>query len=101
MGAGSGSRLSAVAEPPRLVAKIETTAAVERLEEIVDAAVLQAVDRLKMTDAVYVAFPESAPVWRRHWRRVRDLARRVAESYYASREALGFPALGSSQGGDA
>ena len=33
--------------------------------------------------------------------RVRDLARRVAESYYASREALGFPGLadGSKQGG--
>ena len=32
--------------------------------------------------------------------RVRDLARRVAESYYASREALGFPALsaGSKRG---
>ncbi len=27
--------------------------------------------------------------------RVRDLARRVAESYYASREALGFPGLES------
>ncbi len=25
--------------------------------------------------------------------RVRDVARRVAEAYYASREALGFPAL--------
>jgi glycyl-tRNA synthetase alpha chain len=30
--------------------------------------------------------------------RVRDLARRVAESYYASREALGFPALVSNGG---
>jgi len=34
--------------------------------------------------------------------RVRDLARRVAESYYASREALGFPALaGGDSGGPA
>ena len=34
--------------------------------------------------------------------RVRDLARRVAESYYASREALGFPGLanGPDQGGN-
>jgi len=30
--------------------------------------------------------------------RVRDLARRVAESYYASREALGFPGLQSAHG---
>ena len=29
--------------------------------------------------------------------RVRDLARRVAESYYASREALGFPGLDNGQ----
>jgi glycyl-tRNA synthetase alpha chain len=27
--------------------------------------------------------------------RVRDLSRRVAESYYASRESMGFPALKS------
>jgi glycyl-tRNA synthetase alpha chain len=34
--------------------------------------------------------------------RVRDLARRVAESYYASREALGFPGLGAdNEGGQA
>ncbi len=39
--------------------------------------ILQAVDRLKLTDAVYVAFPRSAPLWRRQWRRVRDLARRL------------------------
>ncbi len=32
--------------------------------------------------------------------RVRDLARRVAESYYASREALGFPALADGSTGD-
>ena len=30
--------------------------------------------------------------------RVRDLARRVAETYYASREALGFPGLGAGRG---
>ena len=30
--------------------------------------------------------------------RVRDLARRVAESYYASREALGFPGLAAAPG---
>jgi glycyl-tRNA synthetase alpha chain len=33
--------------------------------------------------------------------RVRDLARRVAESYYASREALGFPGLGPDEAGGA
>ena len=33
--------------------------------------------------------------------RVRDLARRVAECYYASREALGFPALGRAGPGGA
>ena len=32
--------------------------------------------------------------------RVRDLSRRVAESYYASREALGFPALNSDISGE-
>jgi glycyl-tRNA synthetase alpha chain len=32
--------------------------------------------------------------------RVRDLARKVAESYYASREALGFPALVGDSKGD-
>jgi glycyl-tRNA synthetase alpha chain len=32
--------------------------------------------------------------------RVRDLARRVAESYYASREALGFPGLQTNAGAD-
>ena len=32
--------------------------------------------------------------------RVRDLSRRVAESYYASRETLGFPALGDRSTGD-
>jgi glycyl-tRNA synthetase alpha chain len=32
--------------------------------------------------------------------RVRDLARKVAESYYASREALGFPALVGGSKGD-
>lgn len=39
--------------------------------------ILQAVDRLKVTDAVYVAFPRSAPLWRRRWSKVRDLARRL------------------------
>ena len=32
--------------------------------------------------------------------RVRDLARRVAESYYASRESLGFPGLNDQPAGD-
>jgi glycyl-tRNA synthetase alpha chain len=32
--------------------------------------------------------------------RVRDLSRKVAESYYASREALGFPALVGGTKGD-
>lgn len=39
--------------------------------------VLQAVDRLKITETVYIAFPETSTVWRRHWRRARDLARRL------------------------
>lgn len=39
--------------------------------------ILQAVDRLNMAEAVYVAFPESSPLWRRQWRRVRNLARRI------------------------
>ena len=39
--------------------------------------VMQAADRLKVADTVYIAFPASAPPWRRHWRRVIALARRL------------------------
>lgn len=39
--------------------------------------ILQAADRLALTDSVYVAFPASAPLWRRQWRRVRGLCRRL------------------------
>ena len=38
---------------------------------------LQAADRLAITDSVYIAFPSSAPLWRRQWRRVRGLCRRL------------------------
>lgn len=39
--------------------------------------ILQAADRLSLSEQVYIAFPASAPLWRRHWRRVRDLCRRL------------------------
>jgi len=39
--------------------------------------VLQAADRLSLTDSVYIAFPAAAPLWRRHWRRTRALCRRL------------------------
>jgi len=39
--------------------------------------VLQAADRLMLTESVYIAFPASVPLWRRTWRRVRALCRRL------------------------
>ena len=39
--------------------------------------ILQATERFSLTDAVYIAFPSSAALWRRHWRRVRKLCRRL------------------------
>lgn len=39
--------------------------------------ILQAADRLSMSESVYIAFPASAPLWRRHWRRLRLLCRRL------------------------
>ena len=39
--------------------------------------VLQAADRLSMSESVYIAFPTSSPIWRRHWRRMRLLCRRL------------------------
>ena len=39
--------------------------------------VLQAVDRLAVSESVYLAFPSTAPLWRRHYRRVRGLCRRL------------------------
>ena len=39
--------------------------------------ILQATERFALTDAVYIAFPSSAALWRRHWRRVRKLCRRL------------------------
>jgi len=55
-------------EPP-LIVELKTTLNLEL--------VLQAADRLQLTDSVYIAFPSKAPLWRRHWRRVRTLCRRL------------------------
>jgi len=38
---------------------------------------LQAADRLSLSNRVYIAFPDSAPLWRRQWRRVRYLCKRL------------------------
>jgi len=38
---------------------------------------LQAAERLSLSEQVYIAFPVSAPLWRRHWRRVRGLCQRL------------------------
>jgi len=38
---------------------------------------LQASERLALTDRVYIAFPTKAAPWRRHWRRIRTLCRRL------------------------
>lgn len=39
--------------------------------------ILQAADRLNISEHVYIAFPTNAPLWRRHWRRVRGLCKRL------------------------
>ena len=39
--------------------------------------VLQAADRLSLSESVYIAFPASTPLWRRQWRRVRKLCHRL------------------------
>lgn len=55
-------------EPPVIV-ELKTTLNLEL--------VLQAADRLKISDSVYIAFPVNAPLWRRQWRRVHHLAKRL------------------------
>ncbi len=39
--------------------------------------ILQATDRLKLSDSVYIAFPNSAPLWKRKWKTVRGLCQRL------------------------
>ncbi len=39
--------------------------------------ILQAGDRLKLSDSVYIAFPASSAMWKRHWKRVRALCQRL------------------------
>ncbi len=55
-------------EPP-LIVELKTRLTLEL--------VLQAADRLSLTESVYVAFPAGASLWRRHFRRVRALCRRL------------------------
>lgn len=57
------------AEEPPLIVELKTRLNLELI--------LQAADRLRLSEQVYIAFPASAPLWRRHWRRVRDLCRRL------------------------
>jgi len=38
---------------------------------------LQAAERLSLSEQVYIAFPASAPLWRKKWRRVRRLCQRL------------------------
>jgi hypothetical protein len=56
------------AEPP-LIVELKTTLNFEL--------VLQAVDRLKVSESVYIAFPVNAPLWRNKWKRVRALCQRL------------------------
>ncbi len=56
-------------DEPVVVVELKTTLNLELI--------LQAADRLTLTESVYIAFPASAPLWRRHWRRVRVLCRRL------------------------
>lgn len=39
--------------------------------------ILQATDRLKLTDSVYIAFPNSASLWKRKWKYIRGLCQRL------------------------
>ena len=39
--------------------------------------ILQAAERLKLSDRVYIAFPANMALWKRQWRRVRNLCRRL------------------------
>jgi len=55
-------------EPP-LIVELKTKLNLELI--------LQAADRLILTESVYIAFPASAALWRRNWRRVRLLCRRL------------------------
>jgi len=56
-------------EEPPLIVELKTRLNLEL--------VLQAADRLRLTESVYIAFPEGAPLWRRQWRRLRALCRRL------------------------
>ncbi|MEE9448034.1 MAG: DUF2161 family putative PD-(D/E)XK-type phosphodiesterase, partial [Arenicellales bacterium] len=55
-------------EPP-LVVELKTTLNLELI--------MQAADRLSLTPNVYIAFPSSAPLWKRQWRRLRVLCKRL------------------------
>ena len=39
--------------------------------------ILQAAERLKLSDRVYIAFPANTSLWKRQWRRVRNLCKRL------------------------
>ncbi len=55
-------------EPP-LIVELKTRLNLELI--------MQAADRLRLTDQVYIAFPASAPLWRKHWRRLRVVCQRL------------------------
>ncbi len=54
---------------PLLIVELKTTLNFELI--------LQAVDRLKVSESVYIAFPANAPLWRNKWKRVRALCQRL------------------------
>ena len=56
-------------DEPALIVELKTKLNLE--------VVMQAADRLALTESVYIAFPDSSPLWRRHWRRVRKLCQRL------------------------
>ena len=57
------------ADDPPLIVELKSTLNLELI--------LQAADRLKVSESVYIAFPASAPLWRNRWRRVRALCQRL------------------------
>ena len=56
-------------DDPPLIVELKSTLNLEL--------VLQAADRLKVSESVYIAFPASAPLWRNRWKRVRTLCQRL------------------------
>lgn len=56
-------------DEPLVIVELKTRANLELI--------LQASERLSLSDEVYIAFPSTSPTWKRNWRRIRTLCRRL------------------------